>query len=81
MEELAGWHPVPGNSPLITGSTMGFIKTKHLYTYLLHDSLLLTSLYLLHRIAVYKAIYPSLGTLTDLVAAIDQVTTIFVSLS
>lgn len=30
---------------------------------------------LLHSIAVYKAIYPSLGTLTDLVAAIDQVTT------
>ncbi|KAK1364787.1 hypothetical protein POM88_040348 [Heracleum sosnowskyi] len=39
-----------------------------------HDSLFMTSVYLLHRIAVYKAIYPSLGTLTDLVATIDQAT-------
>ncbi|GAB2301054.1 hypothetical protein Dimus_035090 [Dionaea muscipula] len=30
------------------------------------------SFYLHHRIAVYKAIYPSVGTLTDVLSAIDQ---------
>lgn len=29
--------------------------------------------FLNHRIAVYKAVYPTVGTLADVVSAIDQV--------
>ena len=32
-----------------------------------------------NRIAVYKAIYPTIGTMTDVVSAIDQVTSGFPS--
>lgn len=60
MVEPAGWRRVQGSTELPF-----FLLQTRCYTSVIN--------FKLNRIAMYKAIYPTVGTLADVLAAIDQV--------